>query len=81
MVARTVVTLTPWSYNIVKLCSVQFSHSVMSDCDPMDCSTPGLPIHHQLPELEVTDISPGNPDSCLCFIQPGISHDVLCIST
>ena len=20
-------------------------------CDPMNCSTPGLPIHHQLPEL------------------------------
>ena len=20
-------------------------------CDPMDCSMPGLPVHHQLPEL------------------------------
>ena len=20
-------------------------------CDPMGCSTPGLPVHHQLPEL------------------------------
>ena len=28
---------------------------------------------------EVIDISPGNLDSCLCFIQPGISRDVLCI--
>ena len=28
---------------------------------------------------EVIDISPGNVDSSLCFIQPGISHDVLCI--
>ena len=28
---------------------------------------------------EVTDISPCNLDSSLCFIQPGISHDVLCI--
>ena len=27
--------------------------------------------------LEVTDISPGNFDSKLCLIQPGISHDVL----
>ena len=26
---------------------------------------------------EVIDISPGNFDSSLCFIQPGISHDVL----
>ena len=23
-------------------------------CDPMDCSTPGLPVHHQLPELAQT---------------------------
>ena len=28
---------------------------------------------------EVIDISPNNLDSSLCFIQPGISHDVLCI--
>ena len=20
-------------------------------CDPTDCSTPGLPVHHQLPEF------------------------------
>ena len=20
-------------------------------CDPMNCSTPGFPVHHQLPEL------------------------------
>ena len=26
-------------------------HSIMSLCNPMDCSTPGLPVHHQLPEL------------------------------
>ena len=28
--------------------SVQFSHSVMSNslCHPMDCSTPGFPVHH-----------------------------------
>ena len=23
-------------------------------CDPMDCSTPGFPVHHQLPELTLT---------------------------
>ena len=35
--------------------SVQFSGSVMSDSsDPMDCSTPGLPVHHQLPEFTQT---------------------------
>ena len=28
---------------------------------------------------EVIDISPGNLNSSLCFIQPGISYDMLCI--
>ena len=28
----------------------------MSDCDPMDCSTPGLPVHHQLLELTQTHV-------------------------
>ena len=25
-------------------------------CDPMDCSTPGLPVRHQLPELVQTHV-------------------------
>ena len=25
-------------------------------CDPMDCSTPGLPVHHQRPELAPTQV-------------------------
>ena len=25
-------------------------------CDPMDCSMPGFPIHHQLPELAQTHV-------------------------
>ena len=25
-------------------------------CEPMDCSTPGLPVHHQLPELTQTHV-------------------------
>ena len=32
--------------------SVQFSCSVVSDSlQPQDCSAPGFPVHHQLPEL------------------------------
>ena len=35
----------------------QFSCSVVSDsCDPMNCSTPGPPVHHQLPELTQTHV-------------------------
>ena len=44
--------------------SVQFNCSVMSDCDRMNCSTPGLPVHHQLPRV--------HSDSC-----PS-SHVILC---
>ena len=31
--------------------SVQSVQSCSTLCDPMDCSTPGLPVHHQLPEF------------------------------
>ena len=51
--------------------SVQFSSITQSCptlCDPMNCSTPGLPVHHQLPEFtqthvhQVTDaIQPSHP--------------------
>ena len=30
------------------------THSCLTLCDPMDCSTPGLPVHHQLPEFAQT---------------------------
>ena len=37
--------------------SVQFSRSVVSDyLWPMNCSTPGLPVHHQLPEFTQTHV-------------------------
>ena len=30
------------------------SQSCLTLCDPMDCSTPGFPVHHQLPEFAQT---------------------------
>ncbi|CAI9175830.1 unnamed protein product [Rangifer tarandus platyrhynchus] len=39
--------------------SVQFgsvAQSCPTLCDPMDCSTPGFPVHHQLPELAQTHV-------------------------
>ena len=38
------------------LCIVQFSQSCPTVCDPMDYSTPGLPVHHQLPEFTQTHL-------------------------
>ena len=42
--------------NRIYFTSVQFIRSVMSDSDPMDCSTPGFPVHHQLLELTQTHV-------------------------
>ena len=39
--------------------SVQFSsvaQSCPTRCDPIDCSTPGLPVHRQLPEFTQTHV-------------------------
>ena len=38
--------------------SVQLVHSLshVQLCHPMDCSTPGFPVHHQLPELAQTHV-------------------------
>ena len=38
---------------------VQFSSAAQSSltlCNPMDCSTPDFPVHHQLPELVQTHV-------------------------
>ena len=50
---------TNWSAWDVSHPSVPFSlvtQSCLTLCDPMDCSTPGLPVHHQLPELAQTHV-------------------------
>ena len=55
-------TISPWEgqeWQIDGDRSVQFSSVTQSCpalCDPMDCSTPGFPIHHQLPELAQTHV-------------------------
>lgn len=35
-------------------CCCSVAQSCLTLCDPMDCSTPGFPVHHQLPELTQT---------------------------
>ena len=39
-----------------KLWFSSVTHSCLTLCDPTDCSTPGFPVHHQLPELAQTHI-------------------------
>ena len=39
------------------VCSVQFvAQSCLTLCDPINRSTPGLPVHHQLPEFTQTHV-------------------------
>ena len=50
--------------------SVQFSAVTqwcLTLCDPMDCSTPGLPVHHQLPEFTQTHVHPTISSSVVSF--------------
>ena len=48
-----------WGHCTVLGISVQFSSAAQSCptlCDPMNRSTPGLPVHHQLPESTQTHV-------------------------
>ena len=59
--------------SFTRLSSVQFSSVAqlcLTLCDPIDCNSPGLPVHHQLPELAQTHvyrvgdaIQPSHPQS------------------
>ena len=40
----------------INISSVQFSCLVVSICDPINRSAPGLPVHHQLPEFTQTQV-------------------------
>ena len=53
----------------IKLPSVQFAQSCLILCDPIDCSTPGFPVCHQLPEFTQTDVH--------CVNMPS-NHLILC---
>ena len=53
--------------------SVQFSSVTQSCptlCNPMNRSTPGLPVHHQLPEFTQTSIELVMPSSHLILCRP-----------
>ena len=64
----------------VSIRSVQFSSVTQlcpTLCDPMNRSTPGLPVHHQLPEFTQTHvhrvsdaIQPSHPRSSLSPTAP-----------
>ena len=73
--------------------SSSITQSCPTLCDPMNCSTPGLPVHHHLPEFTQTHfhrvgdaIQPSHPHRPLLLLSPFppsirvfSSESVLCI--
>ena len=58
-VGGVVTQLLTWMWVNQALSSVQFSSVAQSCptlCDPMNRSTPGLPVHHQPPEFTQTHV-------------------------
>ena len=43
-----------WLHSSVQFCSV--TQLCPTLCDPVDCRTPGLPVHHELPEFTQTKV-------------------------
>ena len=41
---------------IITHCSYSVAQSCPTLCDPMDCSTPGFPVLHHLPEFDQTHV-------------------------
>ena len=54
----------PWHHTLLLFLNLSFTINIQSVqllscvwlCDPMDCSTPGLPVHHQLLEFTQTHV-------------------------
>ena len=58
------IALIRWNF-VSKVMSLLFNmlsqirsvaQSCLTLCNPMNCSTPGLPVHHQLPDLTQTHV-------------------------
>ena len=72
------IALSPSNRAIIRPDQIRsVAQSCPTLCDPMNCSTPGLPVHHQLPECTQTHIHKVSD-----AIQPShplpSSHLILC---
>ena len=75
MASNTRTSLFSWCtyFTLVQFSSV--AQSCLTLCDPMDCSTPGFPVHHQL--LNLTQTRPSSQwchSTISCSIVPFSSH-------
>ena len=58
----------PWRTLLYKVLFSSVAQLCPTLCDPMDCSTPGFPVHHQLPELISIELV--MPSSHLILCRP-----------
>ena len=60
----------------LSICCCWVTQSCLSLCDPLDCSTPGFPVHRQLPELAQNPLSrrhhPTISSSVLLLLLPSV---------
>ena len=54
LLRSTLLATSNTQHNIIQFSSV--AQSCLTLCDPMNCNTPGLPVHHQLPEFTQTHV-------------------------
>ena len=55
---------------IMASCCCSVAQSCPTLCDPMDCSTPGFPVLHHLPELAQTHVHGVGDAICLILCHP-----------
>ncbi|XP_055264360.1 uncharacterized protein LOC129544631 [Moschus berezovskii] len=72
---HSIMKCPDWRVNYIIRLSIQFSsvaQSCLTLCEPMNCSTPGFPVHHQLLELtpKLTSIESVMPSSHLILCRP-----------
>ena len=82
--------MPPWHTVSQSPSSGQFSpvaQSCPALCDPRDCSTPGLPVHHQLPEvtqlMSIESVMPSNHLILCCplLLLPSIFPSIRVFTT
>ena len=61
---------TEWQHMSFRLCCCSVTQSCLTSCTPMNCSTPGFPVNHYLPEFGQTQV---------CWVSDAIqpSHPLL----
>ena len=56
MTTGKMIASTRWTFVDKVKSESEVAQSYLTFCNPVDCSVPGFPVHHQLPELTQTHV-------------------------